>query len=218
MRELTQDGIKPRLLGHWGTCPGLVLIYVHLNRIIRRTNQEMLCVPLVTAPGVLECLWLEDSLSAYYPQYSCNKDGLHGLTNQFSVPNGFSRHVSTFVVPGCIHKGVDVGYAPSAAMDRPDFVVTCVVGDGEAETRPTATAWHATESGAVLPIFHLNGFKISERTIYSTMDDKEICGIVQLPLTVTPIDLVRYDFGAEVQLNVSTDGLHSLQDVQIGQA
>ncbi|ESK95873.1 phosphoketolase [Moniliophthora roreri MCA 2997] len=187
-KDLTHDDIKPRLLGHWGTCPGLVMVYAHLNRIIRKTGLDALYVvgPGHGAPGILSCLWLEDSLSNFLPELSRNLKGLHKLISGFSVPGGFPSHINA-ETPGAIHEGGELGYALSvsfgAVMDKPDLVVTCVVGDGEAETGPTTTAWHGfkyidpAESGAVLPIVHVNGFKISERTIYGTMDNKEITAL-----------------------------------------
>ncbi|KAF5359300.1 hypothetical protein D9756_003216 [Leucocoprinus leucothites] len=187
-RALTFDDIKSRLLGHWGTCPGLTLIYAHLNKIIRDTGVEMLYVvgPGHGAPGILSSLWLEDSLSTFWPKYPRNYEGLRNLISTFSVPGGFPSHINA-QTPGAIHEGGELGYALGVAfgavMDNPDLIVTCVVGDGEAETGPTATAWHGfkyidpAESGAVLPIVHINGFKISERTIYGTMDDKELVSL-----------------------------------------
>ncbi|KAL5525633.1 hypothetical protein ACEPAG_6969 [Sanghuangporus baumii] len=187
-RKITSDDIKPRLLGHWGTCPGLSLIYAHLNRLITKQNLDMLYVvgPGHGAPGVLSCLWLEDSLAAFMPKYSRNREGLGRLISGFSAPGGFPSHINA-ETPGSIHEGGELGYALSvsfgAVMDNPDLIVACVVGDGEAETGPTATAWHGykyidpAESGAVIPIVHVNGFKISERTIYGTMDDLELCAL-----------------------------------------
>ncbi|KAF9237663.1 XFP N-terminal domain-containing protein [Melanogaster broomeanus] len=187
-KELTFDDIKPRLLGHWGTCPGLVLVYAHLNRIIKRTNLDSLLVvgPGHGAPAVLSCLWLEDSLAPFWPLYTRDRAGLTRLITKFSTPGGFPSHINA-ETPGTIHEGGELGYALSVAfgavMDNPNLVVTCIVGDGEAETGPTATAWHGfkyidpAESGAVLPIVHVNGFKISERTIYGCMDDKEMIAL-----------------------------------------
>ncbi|KAI5989622.1 XFP N-terminal domain-containing protein [Pisolithus orientalis] len=187
-RELTFDDIKPRLLGHWGTCPGLTLVYAHLSRIIKKTNLDSLLVvgPGHGAPGILSCLWLEDSISPFYPSYTRDRAGLTNLIGKFSAPGGFPSHINA-ETPGCIHEGGELGYALSvafgAALDNPHLVVTCVVGDGEAETGPTATAWHGYKfidpavSGAVLPIVHLNGFKISNRTIYGCMDDKELVAL-----------------------------------------
>ncbi|CCM00082.1 uncharacterized protein FIBRA_02109 [Fibroporia radiculosa] len=187
-RDLTPDDIKPRLLGHWGTCPGLVLVYAHINRLIRKTDIDALYVvgPGHGAPGILSCLWLENSLAKFLPGNTRNKAGLHHLISKFSAPDGFPSHINA-ETPGSIHEGGELGYALSVAfgavMDKPDLVCVCVVGDGEAETGPTATAWHGykyidpAESGAVLPIVHVNGFKISERTIYGTMDDKELVAL-----------------------------------------
>ncbi|KAJ7510452.1 phosphoketolase [Mycena galericulata] len=187
-RDITHDDIKSRLLGHWGTCPGLVMVYAHLNRLIRKTGLDALYVvgPGHGAPAILSCLWLEDSLGTFYPENTRDYKGLHKLIASFSVPGGFPSHINAGT-PGAIHEGGELGYALSvsfgAVMDNPDLVVACVVGDGEAETGPTATAWHGfkyidpKESGAVLPIVHVNGFKISERTIYGTMDDKELTAL-----------------------------------------
>ncbi|TCD60297.1 hypothetical protein EIP91_010418 [Steccherinum ochraceum] len=187
-RPITPDDIKNRLLGHWGTCPGLTLVYAHTNRLIRKTGQEALLVvgPGHGAPAILASLWLENSLSTFWPRYTGDRQGLHNLISGFSTPGGFPSHINA-ETPGSIHEGGELGYALSvsfgAVMDKPDLVVVCVVGDGEAETGPTATAWHAAkyidpaESGAVIPIVHVNGFKISERTIYGTMDDKELTAL-----------------------------------------
>ncbi|KAK0760948.1 hypothetical protein N5P37_005889 [Trichoderma harzianum] len=185
-RDLRLEDVKPRLLGHWGTCPGLVLIWSHLNLLIRDSSVDMLFVigPGHGAPAALACLWLEGSLERFYPdKYPTNKEGLHNLITKFSTPGGFPSHINP-ETPGCIHEGGELGYALSvsfgAVMDNPDLIVTCVVGDGEAETGPTAAAWHSikyldpAESGAVIPILHVNGFKISERTIFGCMDNKEL--------------------------------------------
>ncbi|OJI86491.1 hypothetical protein ASPTUDRAFT_187874 [Aspergillus tubingensis CBS 134.48] len=187
-QNLKHEDIKPRLLGHWGTCPGLILIYSHLNYIIRKHNLDMLYVvgPGHGAPAILASLWLEGSLEKFYPNYSRDMDGLHELISTFSTSAGLPSHINA-ETPGAIHEGGELGYALAvsfgAVMDNPDMIVTCVVGDGEAETGPTATSWHAikyidpAESGAVLPILHVNGFKISERTIYGCMDNKELVSL-----------------------------------------
>ncbi|KAI9823003.1 MAG: hypothetical protein M1832_002657 [Thelocarpon impressellum] len=184
-RDLTFDDIKPRLLGHWGTCPGLTLVYSHLNRLVAENDLDMIFVvgPGHGAPAILATLWIEGSLEKFYPQYARTKEGLHNLITGFSTPHGFPSHINA-ETPGAIHEGGELGYALSVAfgaiMDKPDLVVACVVGDGEAESGPTATAWHGykyidpAESGALIPIVHVNGFKISERTIYGCMDDKEM--------------------------------------------
>ncbi|KAK5146926.1 hypothetical protein LTR04_000942 [Oleoguttula sp. CCFEE 6159] len=187
-RDLTFEDIKPRLLGHWGTCPGLILVYSHLNYLISKHDLDMIFVvgPGHGAPAILASLWLEGSMERYYPQYSRNKQGLHNLISGFSTPGGLPSHINA-ETPGSIHEGGELGYALSVAygavMDKPNLIVACVVGDGEAESGPTATAWHACkyidpkESGAVIPIVHVNGFKISERTIYGCMDDKEMVAL-----------------------------------------
>ncbi|EHK96318.1 putative phosphoketolase [Glarea lozoyensis 74030] len=190
-RDLTFDDIKPRLLGHWGTCPGLTLVYAHLNYLTRKNNLDTIYVvgPGHGAPAILASLWLEGSLERFYPQYTQNKQGLHNLITGFSTPHGFPSHINA-ETPGAIHEGGELGYALSvsfgAVMDNPDLIVACIVGDGEAETGPTAAAWHAAkyidpaESGAVIPIVHVNGFKISERTIYGCMDDKEMWALDEI--------------------------------------
>ncbi|PYH41359.1 putative phosphoketolase [Aspergillus saccharolyticus JOP 1030-1] len=184
-RELKHEDIKPRLLGHWGTCPGLILVYSHLNYLVRKQDLNMLYVvgPGHGAPALLASLWLEGSLGKFYPEYSRNMDGLRQLISTFSTSAGLPSHINA-ETPGAIHEGGELGYALAvsfgAVMDNPELIVTCVVGDGEAETGPTATSWHAikyidpAESGAVLPILHVNGFKISERTIFGCMDNKEL--------------------------------------------
>lgn len=187
--DLQFDHIKPRLLGHWGTCPGLILVWAHLNLLIRDHDLDMIYVvgPGHGAPAALAALWLEGSLEKFYPgEYDRSATGLRNLITRFSVPGGFPSHINA-ETPGSIHEGGELGYALAvsfgAVMDKPDLIVTCVVGDGEAETGPTATAWHAIkyldpkESGAVIPILHANGFKISERTIFGCMDDKEIVAL-----------------------------------------
>src|SRR5918995_719029 len=177
--------IKDRLLGHWGTCPGINLVYAHLNRLIRERNANIL---LITGPGHgaaanLANLYLEGTLSEFYPELTRDRNGLDQFICAFSWPGGFPSHLSP-QVPGTIHEGGELGYALAtafgAALDSPDLIVACIVGDGEAETGPTATAWHGTKfldpatSGAVLPILHLNGFKISSPTIFATMSDGEL--------------------------------------------
>ncbi|KAG9315301.1 putative phosphoketolase [Chiua virens] len=168
--------------------PALSSYTAHMNRIIKTTGLDALYVvgPGHGAPAILACLWLEEALACFWPRYSRDRAGLTRLITKFSTPGGFPSHINA-ETPGCIHEGGELGYALSvsfgAIMDNPNLVVTCVVGDGEAETGPTATAWHGykyidpVESGAVLPILHLNGFKISERTIFGCMDDKELIAL-----------------------------------------
>jgi xylulose-5-phosphate/fructose-6-phosphate phosphoketolase len=198
---LHPEHIKPRLLGHWGTCPGINLVYAHLNRLIRdHADAEVL---LITGPGHgaaanLANLYLEGALAAFYPDLTHDRAGLTRLVRGFSWPGGFPSHL-TPGTPGCIHEGGELGYALAtafgAAFDNPDLLVACIVGDGEAETGPTAAAWHSVKyldpvsSGAVLPILHLNSFKIASPSIFGTMTQPELealfSGYGYAPLLVT---------------------------------
>ncbi|HEU5226742.1 MAG TPA: phosphoketolase, partial [Ktedonobacteraceae bacterium] len=184
-QPLRPEDIKDRLLGHWGTSPGINLIYAHLNHLITRYDLDMFLVtgPGHGAPANLANLYLEGSLHEFYPALTLDKQGLHEFVRSFSWPGGFPSHLYPGV-PGTIHEGGELGYALAtafgAAMDNPDLIVACIVGDGEAETGPTATAWHSykfidpAESGAVLPVLHLNGYKISNPTIFGAMSDEEL--------------------------------------------
>ncbi|BFZ56827.1 hypothetical protein PYCC9005_003875 [Savitreella phatthalungensis] len=183
-RELRHSDIKPRLLGHWGTCPGLTLVYAHLNLLIRRHDLDCLYVvgPGHGAPAILASLWLEGSLGHYDEAYSRTRKGLDRLVYGFSTPTGFPSHV-TALTPGSIHEGGELGYALAvswgAVMDKRDLVVCCVVGDGEAETATMHASWQGhkyidpAESGAVIPIVHVNKYKIANPTQLGTMDDAE---------------------------------------------
>ena len=167
--------IKPRLLGHWGTAPGLNLLYVHLNRVIKAQGLSMIYVtgPGHGAPGILANTWLEGTYSETYPHIPRNALGMQRLFKQFSFPGGIPSHAAP-ETPGSIHEGGELGYALShaygAVFDNPDLIAACVVGDGEAETGPMAAAWHSNKflspvtDGAVLPILHLNGYKIANPT------------------------------------------------------
>ncbi|PGH19370.1 hypothetical protein AJ80_04010 [Polytolypa hystricis UAMH7299] len=217
-RKLTFDDIKPRLLGHWGTCPGLTLIYSHLNYLIRQNDLEMIFVvgPGHGAPAILAALWIEGSLEKFYPEYSRDTEGLTRLITTFSTTGGFPSHINA-ETPGTIHEGGELGYALAVAfgavMDNPDLIAACVVGDGEAETGATAASWHGfkyidpAESGAVLPILHLNGFKISERTIFGCMADKELItlfsGYGYQPRIVDDLADIDADFYASLNWAVS---------------
>lgn len=208
---LKPEQIKDRLLGHWGTCPGINLIYAHLNHLIMRYDLDMFLVtgPGHGAPANLANLYVEGTLQEYYPDLTLDKAGLERFVRRFSWPGGFPSHLYPGV-PGTIHEGGELGYALAtafgAAMDNPDLIVACIVGDGEAETGPTATAWHSykfidpTESGAVLPILHLNGYKISTPTIYGSMSDDELLalftGYGYQPLFVEGEDLDAALYGA----------------------
>ena len=186
LREpLTADHIKPRLLGHWGTSPGLNLIYVHLNRLIRDTNANIIYIigPGHGAPAILAHTYLEGTYTEVYPEVSRDEAGMLCLFRQFSTPGGIPSHVSP-ETPGSIHEGGELGYslthAFGAAFDNPDLIVACVVGDGEAETGPLAGSWKSinflnpVRDGAVLPILHLNGYKISGPTVMGRTEDGEL--------------------------------------------
>jgi xylulose-5-phosphate/fructose-6-phosphate phosphoketolase len=182
---LRPEHLKPRLLGHWGTCPGLTFAYRGLNRLVRDTGQRTLLVtgPGHGAPAIHANLWLEGTHERYDPALTRDEAGLTELVRRFSWPGGFPSHLSPHV-PGVVHEGGELGYALAtafgAALDDPGLLAACVVGDGEAETGPTAGSWHATkflsprDDGAVLPVLHLNGYKISSPTIYASMTDDEL--------------------------------------------
>ncbi len=186
LREpLKPEHVKPRLLGHWGTTPGLTLVYAHLNRIINDRDASVLyvCGPGHGGPGMVAGTWLEGSYSAIYPDVGQDAEGMRRLFRQFSFPGGIPSHAAP-ETPGSIHEGGELGYslmhAFGAAFDNPDLVVACVVGDGEAETGPLAASWHSTKflnpavDGAVLPILHLNGYKIANPTILARMSEEEL--------------------------------------------
>ena len=182
---LKPEHIKPRLLGHWGTTPGLNFIYAHLNRVIKQHDLNMIYIagPGHGGPAMIASTWLDGSYSEQYPNISRDAEGMRQLFRQFSFPGGVGSHV-TAEVPGSIHEGGELGYALShafgAAFDNPDLIVACVVGDGEAETGPLATAWHSNKflnpasDGAVLPILHLNGYKIANPTILARIPQAEL--------------------------------------------
>ena len=183
LREpLRPEHIKARLLGHWGTQPGINLVYAHLNRLIQDTGREVLLVvgPGHGAPAVLANLWLEGTLGDTYPAYARDAAGMAAFVKAFSWPGGLPSHV-TALTPGAIHEGGELGYAlmhaTGAVMDNPGLLVACMVGDGEAETGPLATSWHypkflnPARDGKVLPILHLNGYKLSGPTIFARMED-----------------------------------------------
>lgn len=181
-RPLEADDIKPRLLGHWGTCPGLNLLWAHLNRLVLGTGQQVLfvCGPGHGGPAALANVWLEGTYSEIYPEVTRDEEGMLRLFRQFSTPGGVPSHVSV-PTPGSIHEGGELGYAlahaTGAALDDPDLLVACVIGDGEAETGPLAASWTAgsflnpARDGVVLPILHLNGAKISGPTVLARLPD-----------------------------------------------
>ncbi|RYX83873.1 phosphoketolase family protein [bacterium] len=190
LREpLTLKHIKPRLLGHWGTTPGLNFIYVHFNRLIKAHNLNAIYIagPGHGGPGLVANTYLEGTYSEVYPTISSEADGMKKLFKQFSFPGGIPSHVAP-ETPGSIHEGGELGYSLShaygAAFDNPDLLVCCVIGDGEAETGPLAASWHsnkflnAAHDGAVLPILHLNGYKIANPTLLSRIGHEELASLM----------------------------------------
>ncbi|MGW2209671.1 phosphoketolase family protein [Streptomyces sp. NPDC001781] len=187
---LRPEHIKPRLLGHWGTSPGLNLVYTHLNRVISKRGLDALCVwgPGHGGPAVLAGSWLDGSYSETYPDVPRDGDGMARLFRQFSFPGGVPSHVAP-ETPGSIHEGGELGYslahAYGAAFDNPGLVVACVVGDGEAETGPLAASWHSDKfldpvhDGAVLPVLHLNGYKIANPTVLSRLPEPELDALLR---------------------------------------
>jgi len=186
LREpLQPEHIKPRLLGHWGTTPGLNFIYAHLNRIIRQRDLNLIyiCGPGHGGPGMVANTWLEGSYSEIYPHISDDAEGMQRLFKQFSFPGGIPSHAAP-ETPGSINEGGELGYSLShafgAAFDHPDLIVPCVIGDGEAETGPLASSWHGIKflnpqrDGAVLPLLHLNGYKIANPTILGRASDDDL--------------------------------------------
>jgi len=186
LREpLKLDHVKPRLLGHWGTTPGLNFIYAHMNRVIKKYDLDAIyiCGPGHGGPGMVANAYLEGTYTEVYPNIQQNEDGLHRLFKQFSFPGGIPSHAAP-ETPGSIHEGGELGYSLShacgAAFDNPDLLVCCVVGDGEAETGPLATSWHINKflnpahDGAVVPILHLNGYKIANPTVLGRMSDDDL--------------------------------------------
>jgi len=190
LREpLSLEHVKPRLLGHWGTTPGLNFIYVHLNRVIKAHDLNMIyiCGPGHGGPAIVSNTYLEGTYSELYPNVSEDYEGMHRLFKQFSFPGGIPSHTAA-EVPGSMHEGGELGYALShafgAAFDNPDLIVAAIVGDGEAESGPLATSWHSNKflnpatDGAVLPILHLNGYKIANPTVLARMPKEELVSLL----------------------------------------
>ncbi len=231
---LLAEHVKPRLLGHWGTTPGLNLIYAHLNRVIAQRDADVIYVtgPGHGGPGLVANAYLEGTYSEVYPEIECNASGLRKLFRQFSFPGGIPSHVAA-QTPGSIHEGGELGYslvhAYGAAFDNPDLVVACVIGDGEAETGPLAASWHSNKflnpeiDGAVLPILHLNGYKIANPTVLSRIPTPELESLMRgyghRPITVDGDDPTMvhqqlaaaldeaFDAIAEIQNTARTNGL-----------
>src|SRR6516225_5748217 len=189
-KPLKREHIKPRLLGHWGTTPGLNFLYVHLNRLIQDQDLDMIYIigPRHGGPALVAQAYLEGTYSELYPNISQDDEGITRLFMQFSFPGGIPSHVSP-ETPGSIHEGGELGYALShaygAAFDNPDLIAACVVGDGEAETGPLATSWHSNKflnpatDGAVLPILHLNGYKIANPTVLARIPGGELTALLE---------------------------------------
>src|SRR5205814_7509186 len=188
--SLAKEHIMPRLLGHWGTTPGLNFIYVHLNRLIKKHDLNMIYItgPGHGGPGLVANAYLEGTYSEVYPNISQDEEGMKRLFKQFSFPGGIPSHVAP-ETPGSIHEGGELGYSLShafgAAFDNPELVVACVIGDGEAETGPLATGWHGNKflnphyDGAVLPILHLNGYKIANPTVLARIEHAELGALLR---------------------------------------
>src|SRR3989441_3953931 len=190
LREpLKLDHIKPRLLGHWGTTPGLNFIYLHLNRLIKMHDLDVIYItgPGHGGPGLVANSYLEGTYSELYPDISQDEQGIKRLFKQFSFPGGIPSHVAP-ETPGSIHEGGELGYALAhaygAVFDNPDLVVCCVVGDGEAETGPLAASWHSNKflnpvrDGAVLPVLHLNGYKIANPTVLARIPTQGLADLL----------------------------------------
>jgi len=227
LREpLRPEHIKPRLLGHFGTVPGLNLIYVHLNRAIRQRDLDAIYItgPGHGGPAVVANAWLEGTYTELYPHVGRDEHGLQHLFRQFSFPGGIPSHAAP-ETPGSIHEGGELGYALShafgAAFDNPELLIACVVGDGEAETGPLATGWHgnkflnARTDGAVLPVLHLNGYKIANPTVLARIPERELiaflegCGWRPLVVAGDEPEAVHQAFAAV--LDEALDEIHELQ-------
>src|SRR5512132_856685 len=191
LREpLRPEHVKPRLLGHWGTTPGLNFVYAHIDRVIRNWDLNAIYVmgPGHGGPAAVANAYLEGTYTEIYPEIGRDEEGLRRLFRQFSFPGGIPSHVAP-ETPGSIHEGGELGYALShaygAAFDNPDLVVCCIVGDGEAETGPLATGWHSNKflnpvtDGVVLPILHLNGYKIASPTVLARIGDDELTSLLE---------------------------------------
>jgi len=227
LREpLRLEHVKPRLLGHWGTSPGLSFIYAHLNRVIRLRDANVIyvCGPGHGGPAMVANTYLEGTYSELNPDIAMDEQGMRKLFRQFSFPGGIPSHAAPDV-PGSIHEGGGLGYSLShaygAAFDNPDLVVACVVGDGEAETGPLAAAWHSNKflnparDGAVLPILHLNGYKIANPTVLARIPEDELralfAGFGYEPLFVEGHEPALMHERMASVLDDAFDRIHSIQ-------
>ena len=223
---LTLADIKPRLLGHWGTTTGLNFIYTHLNRLIVERDLDMIYIigPGHGGPGIVAHTYLEGSYSEIYPAIEQNKDGMKRLFRQFSWPYGIPSHVAP-ETPGSIHEGGELGYsvlhAYGAAFDNPDLIVACIVGDGESETGPAATSWHSNKflnpvhDGAVLPILHLNGYKIANPTVLARIPEEELLDLFRgygyEPFTLTGDDPMTMHAEMAEVMDIIVDRILAIQ-------
>ncbi len=223
---LRPEHVKPRLLGHWGTSPGLNLVYTHLNRVIKARDLDAICVwgPGHGGPAVLAGAWLDGSYSQTYPDISRDAPGMERLFRQFSFPGGVPSHVAP-ETPGSIHEGGELGYslahAYGAALDNPGLLVACVIGDGEAETGPLAASWHSNKfldpvhDGAVLPILHLNGYKIANPTVLARLPEPELDELLRgyghSPIHVTGDDPMRVHQAMALAMDQALDHIAALQ-------
>ncbi|KZS82594.1 phosphoketolase [Mycobacterium persicum] len=226
VEPLSAEHVKPRLLGHWGTTPGLNLVYTHLNRVIRNRDANVIYItgPGHGGPGLVANAYLEGTYSEVYTGIGEDAEGLRRLFRQFSFPGGIPSHVAA-QTPGSIHEGGELGYALvhafGAAFDNPDLVVACVVGDGEAETGPLAASWHSNKflnpaiDGAVLPILHLNGYKIANPTVLARIPHDELesllLGYGYRPITVSGDDPPRVHRQLAAALDDAFDDIAAIQ-------
>ena len=235
LREpLTRAHVKPRLLGHFGTTPGLNFIYVHLNRLIKARDLSVLFIagPGHGAPGVVASTYLEGTYSEFYPEIARDEEGLRRLFRQFSFPGGIPSHAAP-QTPGSIHEGGELGYSVShaygAVLDNPGLIAACVVGDGEAETGPLAASWHSNKfinparDGAVLPILHLNGFKIANPTVLARISSEELANLLagygHAPIVVEGDDPARMHQAMAAALDQAMTEIRAIQDAaRSGQA
>jgi xylulose-5-phosphate/fructose-6-phosphate phosphoketolase len=223
---LKEEHVKPRLLGHWGTSPGLNLVHTHLNRLIRNRGLDAVCVwgPGHGGPAVLANSWLEGSYTETYPDITRDAAGMGRLFRQFSFPGGVPSHVAP-ETPGSIHEGGELGYSLShaygAAFDNPDLLVVCVVGDGESETGPLATSWHGNKfldpvhDGAVLPVLHLNGYKIANPTVPARLPEEELDALLRGyghdPIYVTGDDPLTVHRAMAAAMDTAVDRIRAAQ-------
>ncbi|MCK7624831.1 phosphoketolase family protein [Streptomyces sp. RS10V-4] len=223
---LRPEHIKPRLLGHWGTSPGLNLVHTHLNRVIKARDLDALCVwgPGHGGPAVLANSWLEGTYTETYPDVTRDRAGMARLFRQFSFPGGVPSHIAP-ETPGSIHEGGELGYslahAYGAAFDNPELLVACVIGDGEAETGPLAASWHGTtfldpvHDGAVLPILHLNGYKIANPTVPARMPEDQLDALLRgsghEPLHVTGDDPAEVHQAFAAAMDRALDRIAAIQ-------